>query len=332
MRGGEFDNFDFLCIISPLLERGRIYMNCKIKDISLEYFEFLKLKNKATTILNIKRKFKNYILPAFGEYYLTDITEKEYINFQLKLFELNFSESFYKQIYSIMNEFFKYLNLVYKCDNVVEKVGRIKNNNYYQSHQKSDIWTRKEFRKFIKKVDNPIYHALFSVLFYTGLRKGEVLALKISDLEGNFLNVNKTITKELFNNQRIITTPKSKTSIRKVRIDFFLKLELKKLIKYYIKNFDNYNKNNFLFGFDKPIATTTLERKKNDYCKKAKVKQIRIHDFRHSHATILFNSKVSIKTIQKRLGHADISTTLNVYVHENIEEKRLIKAINLTHF
>ena len=88
-----------------------------------------------------------------------------------------------------------------------------------------------------------------------------------------------------------------------------------------------------MFGGDKPIATTTLERKKNKYCKLAKVKQIRIHDFRHSHATILYKKNVQIKLIQQRLGHNNINTTLNTYVHtDEMQEKRLINVINLLRF
>lgn len=94
-----------------------------------------------------------------------------------------------------------------------------------------------------------------------------------------------------------------------------------------IKIYTIFNDDFFLFGGD----TTTLDRKKNEYCKKANITPIRIHDFRHSHATMLYNKKIKIKTIQKRLGHADISTTLNTYVHPNDkEEKKLIKKINFT--
>ena len=110
-----------------------------------------------------------------------------------------------------------------------------------------------------------------------------------------------------------------------------IEIELKKLIKYYSKNFSNFNSDFFLFGGNKPISCTTLERKKNKYCKLANVKQIRIHDFRHSHATMLYRKKIDFKSIQTRLGHANISTTLDTYVHTNDkEEKRLINKINLT--
>ena len=90
----------------------------------------------------------------------------------------------------------------------------------------------------------------------------------------------------------------------------------------------NFNDNFYIFGGTNPLAPTTIERKKNKYCKIAGVKQIRIHDFRHSHASMLYSGNVNIKYIQERLGHADISTTLNTYVHLNKEyEKKVIRAL-----
>lgn len=303
-------------------------MNKTIEEIYLDYINFLNLKNKITTVLEVKRKFNNYILPYFGKFKLFELDESKYIDFQLKIRELNYSESFDKNIYTIMKCFFTYLELNYGIKNIPAKVGLITNKN--KTSEPKEIWTKHEFNKFIKKVDNPIYHALFNLLFYAGLRKGEALALKISDFDNNTISITKTLTKEHFNGKRILLTPKSKKSNRKIPLDLFMSLELKKLLKYYSKNYDNYNSDLYLFGGPEPIATTTLDRKKNYYCDLAKVKRIRIHDFRHSHATMLYQHKVKIKLIQERLGHADISTTLNIYVHSNdSEQKRLIKKINL---
>lgn len=260
-----------------------------------------------------------------------DITKSDFISFQVSLAKYNYSNSFYNDINSLCRKFWTYLNLMYDVDNIPSQVGNIINVNKNTTKEKQ-TWTKNEFKRFINKVDNPIYHALFSTLFYTGVRKGEALALKIDNFKNNYISIKGTITKEYFNGQRIITSPKSKKSIRDVQIDLILSMELKKLIKYYKKNYPGYSKDFFLFSGDKPIAPTTLERKKNEYCKLANVKQIRIHDFRHSHATILYHKNVKVKTIQERLGHADISTTLNTYVHtDKREQKRLIKIINLLH-
>ena len=301
------------------------------KDLYPYFIEYLKIKNKITTIDLIDSKFRNYILPYFKDKKPNEVNENEYIKFQLYLLELKRSPSFYIQMQAIMNNFYDFLKLNYEIENIPKKVGFVKNQYEYISNQQKLIWTKKEFKKFIKKVDNNIYHALFNLLFFTGVRKGEALALKVSDFRDNYISIKRTITKNQYNGNRQMLLPKSKKSIREIRIDYFLKLELNKLVKFYKNNYNNFNDNFFLFGGNKPISTTTLERKKNNYCKLAKVKQIRIHDFRHSHATMLFRKKIDIKTIKERLGHADISTTLDTYVHtDKKEEKRLIKKINLT--
>lgn len=305
-------------------------MNKTINEIYVDYLKYLALKNKITTIKGINYRFKKYILPFFGNMKINEIKIQHYIDFQLYLKKLNYSPSFYESTHIIVKKFFDYIKFLYGIDNVAEKVGYQKSNTFYSTTQKKGTFSAKEFNKFIKSVDDKIYHALFNTLFYCGLRKGEALALKISDFDGKNLIINKTLTKEQFNGKRQLLTPKTEKSNRIIQLDLKTKLELKQLIKYYSKKFDNFNNNFFLFGADKPIATTTLERKKNYYCKKANVKQIRIHDFRHSHATMLYNKNVKIKLIQERLGHDNIDTTLNTYVHTNkIQEKRLIKTINL---
>ena len=307
-------------------------MDKTINEVYEEYKKYIELKNKITTNQNIKDKFKNQILPFLGDLKINEITTQDYINFQTYLKEFNYSYSTYKQIHIICKRFFDYLNNIYGIDNIPLKVGKIENYNFKDSTQTKGTFTKKEFNKFIRCVDNNIYHALFNVLFYCGLRKGEALALKISDFKNGVLYINKSITKNKFYGQRQILTPKTKKSNRIIRLDLFTRLELNKLVKYYSTHYDNFNDDFFLFGGPVPIACTTLERKKNKYCKIAGVKQIRIHDFRHSHATMLYKHNIKIKLIQERLGRADINTTLNTYVHTDLkQEKRLTKLINLIH-
>ena len=304
-------------------------MNKTINELYFDYINYLALKNKITTIKNIEYKFKNYILPYFGNMQIKDITTESYINFQSHLKKYNFSNSFYEQIHIMCKKLFDYLVLIYSIDNIPAKIGMPKKDILYITNQTKGTFNKHEFKKFINVVDNNIYHALFNVLFYCGLRKGEALALTIEDFKKNSLAINKTITKELYNGKRQFLKPKTNKSNRIVRLDLFTVREINKLIKYYKTNYTNYNKNFYLFGGNKPIACTTLERKKNEYCKKAGVKQIRIHDFRHSHATMLYNNKIEIKAIQERLGHANINITLNTYVHsDSRQEKKLIKMIN----
>ena len=99
----------------------------KVNEIYQDYLDYLKLKNKVTTINHTQLKIKNYVLPYFGEMDIYSITEKDYIDFQLKIKELNYSESFNEQIHTITKKFFDYISLIYKIDNIAERVGKIIN-------------------------------------------------------------------------------------------------------------------------------------------------------------------------------------------------------------
>lgn len=305
------------------------------KDITIErayfnYIEYAKLHLKPTTILNIERKFKLHIIPYIGNLNIYEFSEDNYLYWQRCIRNLDYSKSFNKAIQSLLKNFFDYLSLLYKIDNIPKKV---KDFTTYNNVKKSDIdvLKYKDFKKFIKGTKKDIlYNTLFEFLYFTGVRKGELLALNWNDLNKRYISISKTITKEFFNGKRIITDPKTKNSIRTIKLDYKTYRKLLKLKKYYIKTDKNFNSNYFIFGGSKPIATTTLDRKKNYYFDKANLKRIRIHDFRHSHATLLYKNKCDIKLIQQRLGHSNIDTTLNTYVHFG-NEKRVLRTLNFLH-
>lgn len=121
----------------------------------------------------------------------------------------------------------------------------------------------------------------------------------------------------------------SSNSYRKIKIDKKLYKDLIKLKKYYIKKYNIKNYDYFLFGGLKPLAPTTINRYKEKACNKANLRKIKLHEFRHSHTSLLINNNILIHEISKRLGHSDISITLNTYTHaEKKQEKRVIKTLN----
>ena len=79
--------------------------------------------------------------------------------------------------------------------------------------------------------------------------------------------------------------------------------------------YNKFSEDWFVFGGVRPLPETTIQVKKNEYCKEAGVKQIRIHDFRHSCASLLINQGASIALVSKYLGHGNVSITLNTYTH-----------------
>ena len=86
----------------------------------------------------------------------------------------------------------------------------------------------------------------------------------------------------------------------------------------------------FIFGGIKPLAPTTINRYKFSACKKMNIRPIKLHEFRHSHASLLQSSDISIQQIKERLGHSDIRITSEVYVHlTNKDKKRITRILNL---
>ena len=130
----------------------------------------------------------------------------------------------------------------------------------------------------------------------------------------------------MVDNKHIINTPKTNKSIRQVKLDDELISKLNELKEFY-KGFVDFNDDWFIFGWLNPLSPSTIGRKKDKYCKLAEVKKIRIHDFRHSHASLLLSMNVPITVISERLGHSDINMTLNTYSHMIPKDED--KAVNI---
>lgn len=303
-------------------------MDLTIKEAYKDYLTFVKLKQKPQSIRSIKSRFKNYILPYLGKTKVNELTAMQYLKWQQEIESKGFSYKYNKALHYSVVALFNFCITFYELEkNIPARVGNFKNK--YELESNISFWTIQEFKRFIEYVDDRVYKTLFNTLFFTGIRQGEALALTWDDLNNNILNINKTISKERINGQRVITTPKTKKSIRKIRIDDNLKKELIELKEYYTRELKKFNDNDFIFGANKPLAPTTIERRKNKYCSLAGVKQIRIHDFRHSHASLLLSENIPITAISNRLGHSDITLTLNTYSHlVPDDEKRVINTLN----
>lgn len=290
-----------------------------------EYSMHAKIKQKKQSYRKTVSKFNNHILPFFKDYKINDITATIYIKWQTTLKEKGFSYKYLSSIHGSMVTILNYAIKFYDLkSNVASQVGNFSNGNIKPS--RIDFWTYDEFKCFISKVDNIIYKTFYETLYFTGLRQGECLALKWKDITDDFIDIYKTIAKEKDDGNYIINTPKTKGSIRKIKMHSYLIKTLKNLKEYY-KNMINFDDDWFVFGGIKPLSPTTIARRKDYYCKEASVKKIRIHDFRHSHVSLLISKGVPITAISKRLGHSNIEMTFNTYAHLIPEDE--IKTINV---
>ena len=179
-----------------------------------------------------------------------------------------------------------------------------------------------QFFEIIEKYNNLEWLTLFRLFAYTGARKGEILALTWGDV--NFSDSTISIDKTLASTRKkvIVQTPKSQSSIRIISID---ETTLKILKRWKIKQLEEFLK----LGITPKNEQLIFANKDNDHkwiffpnytfkkiCKENDFKLIKIHGFRHTHASLLFESgNMSIKAVQHRLGHSDIQTTMNIYTH-----------------
>lgn len=181
-----------------------------------------------------------------------------------------------------------------------------------------DFFTLEEFSAFIEAVSEPKFRALFTTLFYCGLRLGEANALLWEDIDLNAKNL--TISKSISqkdkdqNGNFLILPPKTKSSYRTLPMPEKVVAELVELKEIYsrVKGFSD---TWYVFGALRPIPDTTIQNAKNRACDIAKVKRIRIHDFRHSCASLLINNGANITLVSQYLGHSNITQTLNTYSH-----------------
>ena len=301
------------------------FSNMTFNDLWKEYANYKELRLKAQSYRSVESRFKNHILPYFKNYKLNKITNSVYLKWQIEIEKKGFKHKYNSSLHGTMVNILNYAIRFYGLKtNVATLTGNFKRKT--ELVKNVDFCTIEEYQKFIKCVDDLVYKCLFETLYYTGLRQGEALALNWNDFKDEYLDINKTISKEMVDNKHIINTPKTSQSIRKVKLDNELINKLNLLKKYYQK-FVDFNDNWFIFGGLNPLAPSTIGRKKNKYCDIANVKKIRIHDFRHSHASLLLSMNVPITVISERLGHSDINMTLNTYSHMIPKDED--KAVNI---
>lgn len=257
---------------------------------------------------------ERHIVPYLGKKKMNDITPSDVIKWQSILREKNYKPTYLRMINNQLVALFTHAHNIYSLENnpckKVKKMGKSDAN-------KLSFWTKEEFDLFIETVDKrDRYYVIFMVLFWTGCREGELLALTLNDInfEDNTINIDKTYFRS--EGRDIVTTPKTEGSVRIITIPEFLKIELQK----YTQQLYDYPRDERLF----PITARALQKKLKSQIARANVKEIRVHDLRHSHVAFLINEGVQPLLIKERLGHKDIKVTMNTYGHLYPNQQRAV--------
>lgn len=260
---------------------------------------------RGTTIEIKQNMLKIHILPFFADKKINEVTPLDIRKWQNIIIKKGFSSSYTRtlnsQLSAVFNYGVRYFNLV---KNPVRQAGTIGD----KKAKNINFWTVEEFKKFMTYIDaDSDFYVAYNLLFWAGIRKGELLALTFNDFDfkTNELHITKTLT--VINKKRVINPPKTPKSNRVI----LLPQKIINLVKRYKEKSFIKNENTFLFEYSVSTLNTRLRRT----CKAHGLKRIRIHDLRHSHASLLIELGYSPLLIKERLGHESIQTTLNTYSH-----------------
>ncbi|MGX5571763.1 tyrosine-type recombinase/integrase [Bacillus toyonensis] len=276
-------------------------------QVADSYFDWYCQRRKESSIVTIRNVIYNHLIPEFGKIKIDQITPKHIMNYQNKIIQ-KYSAKHLKKIHTVLSAIF---NFSVKFHGSTTNPARITGNFEKESNKRINFWEFDEFKQFIRAVDNPLHKAFFSTLYYSGARRGELLALTWADInfKDSTIDINKT------EYVRQITEPKTKASNRIIMLPDFI-MDLLAHLKNAAALTQPIKNDYVVFGeFYNSLSPATLHRKFEQYVNKSGVKKIVLHEFRHSHASFLINKGVNPLVVAQRLGHANVSTTLNIYSH-----------------
>lgn len=287
----ELHTFDFM----PLYEEYKASLRANVKESS--YITFI-------------QRLDRYVLPSFKNKKVTEITPADIRKWQDGLTLAGLSVGYKNAIRGAFNNFFAYLK-IYDIPNPLSKVKAYKAADNPRSS--INFWTEDEFKQFLSTASDVKYKTFFAFLYLTGCRKSEALALRWSDIEGDTVRFEKTVTQKTLDGRRKTTAPKTANSVRIVRMPQTLCALL-----------DEYRATvphapaDHVFGGEAPFSYNAIDNAFKKYIRASGVKPIRIHDLRHSHASLLINkgdnALSTLYVIAARLGDT-VEMVLKTYGH-----------------
>lgn len=291
-----------------------------VQQLYDEYIAAKAHEVRLSSLIKTKSILANHVLNTdLPKIKLNKLSKKDLQNWKNEISNKDIMTSTKNNAYRELNTLLNYaVKLDYISKNPLKDIGRFKDPYFVMPQDRINYYTIDEFNRYIKVAkDNRKYlvdyacYVFFYLLFYTGLRKGELNAMKWSDKEGDVLHVRRSISQKA---GYIETPPKNKSSYRDIRLP---RNAIKVIDEYraILQKNVRFSEDMRLCGGAKPIPDTVLENHNTLYAQLAGVKHIKIHDFRHSHATLLINNGVNIMEVSRRLGHADVKMTWNTYAH-----------------
>lgn len=285
-------------------------VNMTFESFAQLYEKDMKPKLKLNTWLTKESIIQKKILPYFGKRKLSEITAKDVMDWQNAIRGLTdakgkpYSPTYLKTVHNQLSALFNHAVRYYGLQvNPAAKAG----NMGVEERREMLFWTKDEYLKFADAMmDKPLSYYAFEMLYWCGIREGELLALTPTDFdfEAGTVSINKSYQR--LKGKDVITTPKTKKSNRVIKMPKFLCGEMED----YLKMFYSTGANERIF----PVSKHYLHHEMDRGAKAAGVKRIRIHDLRHSHISLLIDMGFTALAIADRVGHESIDITYR-YAH-----------------
>ncbi len=285
------------------VEWENTFVNKTNNELTLEeaynqYIEYASTRLRESTVRNKVWYAKN-LKPMF-HLFIYNITPSSILSWQKELKDLGKSNKTINCTTEILYTIFSHYNKMYNHDyNPVKAIDKLPTEK-----AKMKFWTLEEFEEFLSYIDSQEKRIAFKILFFSGIRYGELLGLTIGDIYDDYIDINKSYD---YRSNKFCKT-KNKQSVRRVQMPSIIMDE----IHDYISKLYKPKKDVKLFNHP---TNTWLSSQIRRTTKKHGLKHIRVHDLRHSHASMLINNGVDVLVVSQRLGHSNPTTTLNTYSH-----------------
>ena len=274
------------------------------------YTADMKTRLKENTWATKDHIIRTKLLPYFGRLKMCNITAQQIITWQNEMLNHKdengkpyspvYLKTVHNQLSAIFNHAVRYYNL---RENPCKKAGSMGK----KKNREMMFWTKEQYLKFAEvMMDKPLSFYAFEMLYWCGIREGELLALTPADFDFGKETVTINKSYQRIKGRDVITDPKTPKSNRVIQMPAFLCEEIQEHIKslYGVRPTDR------IF----PVTKSYLYKEMERGCKISGIKKIRIHDLRHSHISLLIDMGFTALAIADRVGHESIDITYR-YAH-----------------
>ena len=269
------------------------------------YMSDMQNRLRQSTMNTKRHMIQSKVLPFFGDSQISKITLASIREWQNELISKGYEDTYLKTIHNqlsaILNYAVKYYSL---SENPCHKSGSMGRKNA----EEMNFWTQDEYQKFSESIeDRPQAHIAFQILYWCGLRVGEILALTRADIDFDSKTISVNKSYQRIEREDVITEPKTPKSNRVIAMPDSLSSELAS----YLEKLYGQERSTRIFQVTKHYLHKEMSRG----CIESGVKKIRVHDLRHSHVSLLRHLKYPFEVIAERIGHEDVKYVIETYNH-----------------